>query len=142
MTPFTPLESFIGGLMIGAAAVMLMALHGRVAGMTGILSGLLPPAPASDWGWRAAFLAGMLASPTVFSLVTGRPVAIDISASAGALVLSGLIVGIGVTYGSGCPSGHGVCGLARLSMRSLVATLTFMATAFATVLVSRHLLGV
>jgi uncharacterized membrane protein YedE/YeeE len=141
MTPFTPLDSFIGGLMIGAAAVLLMALHGRVAGVTGILSGLLPPAQASDWHWRAAFVAGMLVSPTVFSLVTGRPVAIDIPASPGLLALSGLIVGVGVTYGSGCPSGHGVCGLARFSVRSLVATLTFMATAFATVLVSRHLLG-
>lgn len=141
MTPFTPLESFVGGLMIGTAAVMLMAFHGRVAGVTGIVGGLLPPAPASDWPWRAAFVAGMLASPTVFNLVTGRPVAIDIPASPGLLVLSGLIVGIGVTYGSGCPSGHGVCGLARFSARSLVATLTFMATAFATVLISRHLLG-
>lgn len=141
MTEFTPVESLLGGVLIGFAALLLMALHGRIAGITGILSGLLPPVIAPDWQWRAAFLIGMILSALLYPLLTGDMVPLQIEASTGLLLLSGVIVGIGVTYGSGCTSGHGVCGLARLSPRSIGATLTFMATAAATVFVMRHLIG-
>lgn len=141
MTEFTPIGSLIGGALIGLAAVLLMALHGRIAGITGILSGLLPPAIAPDWAWRAAFLAGMVSAASLYFIVSGKAVPLKIEASNGLLLLSGVIVGIGVTYGSGCTSGHGVCGLARLSPRSIAATLTFMAVTAATVFVLRHLIG-
>ena len=141
MTEFTPLQSLLGGVLIGSAAVLLMALHGRIAGITGILSGLLPPAPAEDWPWRAAFLVGMVLSPVAYQAVTVQPVMIDVAASSGLLLVSGAIVGVGVTYASGCTSGHGVCGLARMSGRSVAATLTFMATAAATVFIVRHMVG-
>ena len=141
MTEFTPLQSLAGGALIGLAAVLLMAVHGRIAGITGILSGLLPPAPAPDWFWRAAFLGGMIASPLLYAALIGGPVALQIEGSGGLLLLSGIIVGIGVTYGSGCTSGHGVCGLARLSPRSVVAVATFMASAAATVFIVRHVIG-
>lgn len=140
MTEFTPFLSLLGGGLIGLAAVLLMAFHGRIAGMTGILSGLLPTL-ASDWGWRAAFLIGAIAAPALIVLLTGQPIPFESPTSAPWLVLGGLVVGVGVYYGSGCTSGHGVCGLARLSPRSLVATLTFMASTAATVFVIRHLLG-
>lgn len=141
MTAFTPIESLIGGALIGLAAVLLMVLHGRIAGITSILAGLLPPAPAPDRGWRIAFLAGMVASPLRFWAVSGRTVSIDVAAPGGLLLISGVIVGIGVTFGSGCTSGHGVCGLARLSRRSLVAVPIFMAAAAVTVFAVRHVLG-
>ena len=141
MTTFTPLQSLAGGAMIGLAAVLLMVLHGRIAGITGILSGLLPPRLALDWPWRAAFLAGLVGSPLVYWAVAGATVDISVPVSLPLILLSGLIVGVGVTYGSGCTSGHGVCGLARFSPRSLVATLTFMATTAATVFVVRHVIG-
>jgi|SRR5688572_9185387 uncharacterized membrane protein YedE/YeeE len=142
MTEFTPLQSLLGGTLIGLAAVLLMAVHGRIAGITGILSGLLPPAPAPDWLWRAAFVAGMVASPLLYMLLTGHRVVIDVAADYGLLAVSGIIAGIGVTFGSGCTSGHGVCGLARLSGRSIVATLTFMAATALTVFITRHVIGV
>jgi len=138
MTDFTPIQSLAGGILIGLSAVFLMALHGRVAGMTGILSGVIPPV-ASDWRWRAAFLAGAIAAPAIW-LAAGGVIPFEVPVSTGALVLGGLIVGIGVHFGNGCPSGHGVCGLARLSPRSLVAVLTFMVTAFVTVFVIRHVI--
>jgi uncharacterized membrane protein YedE/YeeE len=141
MTTFTPLASLIGGALIGLAAVMLMAVHGRVAGVTGILGGLLPPAPAPDWGWRLAFLAGMAGAPLAFRALAGEPAAIAVAAPTWLLFASGVIVGVGVTYGAGCTSGHGVCGLARGSGRSVVAVLTFMAAAALTVFVARHMLG-
>lgn len=140
ITDFTPIDALIGGGLIGLAAVALMAFQGRIAGMTGILTGLLPPV-ASDWGWRAAFLAGAIAAPLLFSLLTGQSVGFESSIPAPWLVVGGLIVGVGVYFGSGCTSGHGVCGIARLSPRSIAATLTFMATAVATVFVVRHVLG-
>lgn len=141
MTEFTPIESLLGGGLIGLATVLLMGLHGRIAGITGILSGLLPPAPAPDWAWRAAFIAGMIGAPALYGMIAGSPVTIQVETPAGLLLLSGAIVGIGVTYGSGCTSGHGVCGLARLSPRSLAATLTFMAATAATVFLMRHVVG-
>lgn len=140
-TTFTPLASFGGGLLIGLSAVLLMALHGRILGATGILGGLMRFGDLGDWSLRAALLAGMVAAPSVLWLVTGTMPQIAIPLSAGAIVLGGVIVGMGVSWGGGCTSGHGVCGNARLSRRSIVATLTFMAGAFATVYVTRHLLG-
>jgi uncharacterized membrane protein YedE/YeeE len=141
LTEFTPLQSLAGGLLIGLAAVLLMAVNGRIAGITGILSGLLPPVIGPDWIWRAAFLGGMVVSPLVYMLLAGGLPDLQIEASPLLLLVSGVVVGIGVTYGSGCTSGHGVCGLARLSPRSMVAVLTFMITAAATVFIVRHVLG-
>ncbi|MGV3650513.1 MAG: YeeE/YedE family protein [Devosia sp.] len=140
MTAFTPLASFVGGSLIGLAAVLLMAFHGRIAGMTGILTGILPPVSA-DWGWRAAFLAGAVVAPLAVALLTGTTVGFESPVPTPWLIVGGLIVGVGVYFGSGCTSGHGVCGIARLSPRSIAATLTFMATAIATVFVIRHVLG-
>ncbi|MBS6737299.1 MAG: YeeE/YedE family protein [Enterobacteriaceae bacterium] len=130
-THFTPLESAIGGVVIGAAASMLILFCGRVAGISGILGGVLSRAN-NDKGWRIAFLLGMVLSPVLWRLVTPLP-AVSITTSWPMLVVAGLLVGVGTRYGSGCTSGHGVCGLSRLSVRSLVATLTFMAAAFITV---------
>jgi len=140
MTEFTPFASTIGGVLIGLSAVLLMALHGRIAGMTGIVAGVLPPL-ASDWQWRAAFLAGAILAPVAYVAVSGATVPFQVPVSTAAMVVGGLIVGVGVTYGNGCPSGHGVCGLARFSPRSLVAVLVFMAATFATVFVTRHVLA-
>lgn len=139
MTEFTPLLSLSGGILIGIAAVLLMAFHGRIAGMTGILAGILPPVPA-DWPWRVAFLAGSVLAPAIIVLAGGT-VPFSVPVSMPMLIVGGLIVGAGVTFGSGCTSGHGVCGMARLSPRSIAATLTFMATAFITVFVIRHVIG-
>ncbi|TCW47953.1 hypothetical protein EDC53_10584 [Phytobacter diazotrophicus] len=130
-THFTPLESAIGGVVIGAAASMLILFCGRVAGISGILGGVLSR-ENNDKGWRIAFLLGMVLSPVLWRLVAPLP-AVSITASWPMLVVAGLLVGVGTRYGSGCTSGHGVCGLSRLSVRSLVATLTFMAAAFITV---------
>jgi len=141
MTTFTPIASLLGGGLIGLAAVMLMAFHGRIAGVTGILSALLPPAPAPDRAWRAAFLGGMAGAPFVYAGIAGAPVAIAVAAPTALLLASGMIVGVGVTYGSGCTSGHGVCGLARGSGRSLAAVLAFMGAAALTVFVARHVVG-
>ncbi|MFC0219957.1 YeeE/YedE family protein [Pseudochelatococcus lubricantis] len=141
MTQFTPLASLAGGALIGLAAVLLMAFHGRIAGLSGILAGLLPPW-AGGWGWRAAFLAGAIAAPALIVAYAGdAAVSFDSAVPAPWLIGGGLIVGIGVQLGSGCSSGHGVCGLARLSRRSIAATLIFMATTAATVFVIRHVLG-
>jgi len=141
MTEFTPLLSFLGGTLIGLAAVALMAVHGRIAGINGIASGFLTTQFNADWAWRAAFLAGMVASPLILLGVTGRLPDITVPSSPLLLVVGGFLTGIGTTFGSGCTSGHGVCGLSRLSARSLVATLTFMATSVLTVFVTRHVFG-
>lgn len=140
MTEFTPLASFFGGTLIGLAAVLLMALHGRIAGMTGILSGLIPPA-APDWSWRLAFLAGAIAAPALILGIGGHAIPFQSDVPTHWLVIGGLIVGVGVHFGAGCPSGHGVCGIARLSRRSIAATLVFMASTAVTVFVVRHVLG-
>lgn len=139
LTEFTPWMSLAGGVLIGLSAILLMAIHGRVAGMTGILSGVIPPV-ASDWGWRAAFLAGAIIAPMIFVLAGGQ-IAFAVPVSTIALVVGGLIVGVGVYFGSGCTSGHGVCGIARFSPRSIVATIVFMVAAFVTVYVTRHVMG-
>lgn len=139
MTTFTPIASLVGGGLIGLAAVLLMAFNGRIAGMTGILAGLLPPL-APDWSWRAAFILGAIVAPMVLALA-GATVAYDSPVPALWLIVGGLVVGVGVYFGSGCTSGHGVCGMARLSPRSIVATLTFMVSTAATVFVVRHVVG-
>lgn len=141
MTEFTPLVSALGGMMIGLAAVLLMAFNGRIAGISGILGGLLPPSPAPDRAWRVAFLAGMVAAPLTYSAFAGSMPEIQVPIGTPLLVVGGLIVGSGLAYSSGCTSGHGVCGIARLSPRSIVATLTFMATTAVTVFVVRHVFG-
>ncbi|MBX2854384.1 MAG: YeeE/YedE family protein [Rhodobacteraceae bacterium] len=141
-TEFTPLASLIGGGMIGAAAVLLMGLHGRIMGATGVLRGVLSPVGPRDWSWRVALLVGMASAPLLYVLATGRAPDIEVPVSIGALVVGGVLVGFGVTLGGGCTSGHGVCGMARFSRRSLLATLTFMATCLATVFISRHIIGV
>ena len=140
-TAFTPWASLGGGALIGLAAVLLMALHGRILGATGILGGLMRFNDPADWRLRAALVVGMAAGPLVYLLATGDLPRIDLPISNLAVVVGGLIVGIGVSYGGGCTSGHGVCGNARFSRRSMVATVSFMATAFATVFVIRHVVG-
>ena len=139
VTPFTPLASTLGGVMIGLAAVLVMALFGRIAGISGITTGALPMR-RDDWTWRLAFVAGLIAAPLLVVSVTGSPVVQTVPGNLAAMALAGLLVGFGTVKGSGCTSGHGVCGLARLSGRSLAAVATFMATAFVTVFVLRHLL--
>ena len=140
-TAFTPWASLGGGALIGLAAVLLMALHGRILGATGILGGLLRFDDPTDWSLRAAIIAGMAAGPLVWLVLVGELPVIDLPVPNWGVVLGGLIVGVGVSYGGGCTSGHGVCGIARFSRRSLVATASFMATAIATVFVIRHVLG-
>lgn len=140
-TEFTPFLSLAGGTLIGLAAVLLMLLHGRIAGVTGIVTGLFLPEGRADWLWRAAFVAGLVSAPAVFLTVTGVWPAVDVPVSPAMLVAGGLIVGAGVTFGAGCTSGHGVCGLSRLSPRSFAAVATFMATAAITVFVVRHMIG-
>jgi uncharacterized protein len=141
VTEFTPLASTIGGALIGAAAVMLMALTGRIAGISGILGRLLPPYANADPFGAAAFVLGLIAAPLVYATVAGGPFAQTVSGNVALMAAAGLLVGFGAGYGGGCTSGHGVCGIARLSPRSLVATATFMATGFATVFVMRHVIG-
>ncbi len=127
--------------MIGLAAVLLMWLRGRIMGATGILAGALMPNNLDDWIWRVMLLAGMLCGPWVYFAITGQLPEINVQVPTGPLMLGGFIVGVGVTLGSGCTSGHGVCGLARLSPRSMAATGTFMLTTGITVYVVRHMLG-
>jgi len=140
-TDFTPWQSLFGGGLIGLSAVLLMLTLGRVMGATGILAGFLTPATAADRTWRAALLAGMVTAPVLFMMATGAMPAVDLPVSRAMMIAGGIIVGIGVTYGGGCTSGHGVCGIARLSPRSITATLVFMIATFATVYVIRHVIG-
>uniref|UniRef100_UPI003F49B411 YeeE/YedE family protein n=1 Tax=Cupriavidus yeoncheonensis TaxID=1462994 RepID=UPI003F49B411 len=136
---FTPGFSLAGGLIIGLAAAVLVLFNGRIAGISGILGGLLS-LPRKDMAWRLAFLAGLVGAPVIASLL-GKPVFADIQASWGEILVAGFLVGLGTRYASGCTSGHGVCGISRGSVRSLVATLTFMVAGFLTVFVQRHLIG-
>lgn len=140
-TEFTPLAAALGGALIGVSAVLLMLAFGRIAGISGILGRLLPPYRDADVAQAAAFFAGLLGAPLLYAGVTGTPVVQTVSGNLPLMAVGGLLVGFGATLGGGCTSGHGVCGLARLSPRSLLATATFMATAIATVFVVRHLLG-
>ncbi|MDC0012477.1 YeeE/YedE thiosulfate transporter family protein [Octadecabacter sp.] len=140
-TDFTPFASLGGGILIGIASVLLMANFGRVMGATGILAGFLMPTNRDDWAWRASLLAGMVSAPALYWLVSGQSVVVQVPVSTIAMIIGGLIVGVGVTFGGGCTSGHGVCGIARLSPRSIVATVVFMIAAVATVYVTRHVIG-
>jgi uncharacterized membrane protein YedE/YeeE len=139
MESFTPVSALAGGLMIGAATAALLLLNGRIAGVSGILGGLLQPSEG-EAGWRVAFLLGLVLGPLLHGLVAVQA-PITITPSLPVLVAGGLLVGFGTRLGAGCTSGHGVCGIARLSPRSLVATATFMVVAVATVLVRRQLFG-
>lgn len=136
---FTPWSSLAGGVLVGIAAAMFVLLNGRIAGVSGVVGGLLVPAKG-DVAWRLAFVLGLVGAPLVYLLFTAVPQS-QIDAGNLALVVAGLLVGIGTRYGSGCTSGHGVCGLSRLSARSLAATAAFMAAGFITVYITRHLLG-
>ncbi len=136
---FTPWASLAGGLLIGLSAALFVLFNGRIAGISGILGGMLS-LPKGDTAWRVAFLLGLVLAPLAYALVQPLP-AVQVDAGTGTLVAAGLLVGIGTRYGSGCTSGHGVCGLSRLSPRSLVATLAFMLAGFATVFVVRHLIA-
>ncbi len=138
-TNFTPGLSLLGGVLIGIASALFILANGRIAGISGILGGLLRPR-RGDIVWRLAFLLGLIVAPVVlFAFMP--PVAVTIDADSGVLIAAGLLVGIGTRYGAGCTSGHGVCGLSRLSPRSLVATLAFMGAGMAIVFVMRHLLA-
>lgn len=139
MTEFTPLTSLLGGALIGLAAVLLMVATGRIAGIAGIASRLWPPFEDKDAPMRGAFVAGLIAAPLVV-ITFGGAVVQTVGTNFTLMAAAGLLVGFGSVYGSGCTSGHGVCGLARLSKRSLAATATFMGTAFLTVLIARHVL--
>ncbi|GLK70000.1 YeeE/YedE family protein [Ancylobacter dichloromethanicus] len=147
MTEFTPLASLLGGALIGLSAVLMMLAEGRIAGISGIASRLLPPyaddssAERSAVAGRLAFVAGLVAAPFLYTAVTGAAVVQAVSANFALMAIAGLLVGFGSVWGSGCTSGHGVCGLARLSRRSFVATGVFMAVGFATVYVVRHVIG-
>jgi uncharacterized membrane protein YedE/YeeE len=143
-TAFTPWSSLFGGVLIGLSAVMVMALFGKIAGIAGItrgVTGILPAAQGpGDRGWRLAFLAGLIAAPLAVLLLTGRFPAQSVPTDLTGMAIAGLLVGFGTVLGSGCTSGHGVCGLARLSPRSLVAVLTFLAFAVMTTTALRHLI--
>ena len=136
---FTPWASLAGGALIGVAAALFVLFNGRIAGISGILGGLLQW-PKGDMAWRVAFLLGLVAAPAAYGLYAPLP-AVHVDAGTATLVVAGLLVGIGTRYGAGCTSGHGVCGLSRLSPRSLVATAAFMAAGFVTVFIVRHLIG-
>ncbi|WP_024518007.1 YeeE/YedE family protein [Bradyrhizobium sp. Tv2a-2] len=138
LTSFTPLAALVGGALIGLAAVMLMALTGRIAGVSGIAARLLPPYEDNEFGGRLAFVAGLVAAPVLVLIVRGHLPEQSIEAGTPVLLAAGLLVGFGSVWGSGCTSGHGVCGIARLSVRSLVATAAFMATGIVTVFLMRH----
>jgi hypothetical protein len=140
MANFTPVSAAIGGALIGLAGTLLMLLTGRIAGISGIFGGLVSPG-AGDWGWRIAFIAGLILAPLAAGVVGYQTAPPQLPASWGLIVGAGLLVGFGTRLGSGCTSGHGICGIARLSVRSLVATAVFVATAVAVVAVSRHVIG-
>ena len=137
---FTPWTAIAGGMLIGVAAALFMLVNGRIAGVSGIVGGLLRPA-LPDIGWRLAFVAGLILAPSLYGAFVYLP-SLKIEASYATLVVAGVLVGVGTRYAAGCTSGHGVCGLSRLSPRALAATLLFMGAGFATVYIVRHLIQV
>ena len=139
-TAFTPISGLLGGMLIGLAAVLLLLANGRIAGISGIVGGLLTRA-TTDMGWRVAFVAGLWLGAIVYWLVRGEVFAVQLAATWPVMLIAGLLVGFGTRMGGGCTSGHGVCGIARLSKRSTVATLVFMGAGIATVFVTRHVLA-
>lgn len=140
MENFTPVSALIGGLLIGASAALFLVLNGRIAGISGILGGLIPP-ERGQVGWRLAFMAGMFIAPLIYVASGGALPAIELDASLPLLVVAGVIVGFGTRLGAGCTSGHGICGIGRGSPRSLAATAVFMASAIGTVFITRHIIG-
>ena len=141
VTEFTPIAALAGGALIGGAAVLLMATTGRIAGVSGYVARLLPPYLDGLFYVRLAFVAGLMLAPLLFAIVMGVSVAHDITSNRLALIVGGLLVGLGTVMGGGCTSGHGVCGLARISRRSLAATLIFMTAGIVTVFIMRHTIG-
>ena len=137
---FTPIPSLLGGMILGVSAALYVLLHGRILGISGIISGLLHPT-LTDSAWRLSLVFGLISAPFLAALFFGIIPVIEIDASWLVIVIAGLLVGFGAQYGSGCTSGHGICGLSRLSPRSLVATLAFMCAGFVMVFVIRHLIG-
>jgi uncharacterized protein len=142
MTPFTPLAGLAGGILIGLSAVVLMAAYGRIAGLSGIFGGLLTLRFGEEFSWRAVFIAGLLVGAIAMP-VLGLFDTASIAFSGGPLMIAagGILVGFGTALGAGCTSGHGICGMSRLSLRSIVATMIFMAVAVATVFITRHAIG-
>lgn len=140
MENFTPLPAFLGGVLIGISVVLLLLTNGRIAGISGVVGGLLV-SKVRDAGWRLAFILGLIAAPLLYAAVAGGVPPIAITSSTGLLIGGGLLVGFGVRLGSGCTSGHGVAGIARLSPRSIVATGVFLAAGMVTVFVTRHVIG-
>jgi uncharacterized membrane protein YedE/YeeE len=140
MELFTPISAAVGGILIGASAALLWLTLGRIAGISGIIGSLLTPS-REDNAWRVAFIAGLVVAPVLYSAVGGFVPPIVVDAPTSVVVTAGLLVGFGTRLGGGCTSGHGVCGMARLSPRSIVATLLFMTAGFASVFVARHLFG-
>ncbi|MBL8893373.1 MAG: YeeE/YedE family protein [Rhizobiales bacterium] len=141
VTEFTPYSALLGGALIGLAAAAMMMLTGRIAGISGIAAKLLPPVEREGFPERLAFIIGLIVAPLLWIVVTGSPVVQSVSADLLLMIGAGLLVGFGSVYGSGCTSGHGVCGLARLSPRSVVSVLVFMGTAAVTVFLMRHVIG-
>jgi len=141
ITQFTPVASLLGGALIGLSAVLLMASHGRIAGISGIASRLFPPYEDDGFPGRLAFVLGLVAAPFAVTAAAGEALQQTVSQNLPLMVAAGLLVGFGTVWGNGCTSGHGVCGIARLSSRSILATLVFVATGAATVFVTRHLIG-
>ncbi|RLA16633.1 MAG: YeeE/YedE family protein [Gammaproteobacteria bacterium] len=139
MENFTPLSAFIGGSLIGLSAALLLLLKGRIAGITGIMDSMVPPYERASF-WRGAFIIGLILGVLLYALLFGSPT-ITVEASDSMLIIAGLLVGFGSNLGSGCTSGHGICGIALFSTRSIIATLTFMASGFLTVFITHHLLG-
>ncbi len=140
MENFTPISGLIGGILIGAASVLLLIANGRIAGISGIVGGLLTPR-AGELAWRALFVLGLVLGGIVWQLGSARPLPLDFQASTPVMIIAGLLVGFGTRLGSGCTSGHGICGISRLSARSIAATLVFMASGVITVFIARHVLG-
>jgi uncharacterized protein len=140
LTEFTPWASLLGGAMIGVAAVMLMATHGRIAGISGIAVRMFPPYLDKDALGRILFILGLVAAPLFYATLTGAWAPMTLTANSGALIVAGLLAGFGSVWGNGCTSGHGICGLSRLSVRSLVAVVIFMTTAIITVFITRHVI--
>jgi uncharacterized membrane protein YedE/YeeE len=138
-TQFTPLPSLMGGILIGIAAAILALCNGRIAGISGILGGLLRPR-SNEVAWRVAFISGLILAPLLYRFLSDLP-AVEIEANGSTIVVAGLLVGLGTRYGAGCTSGHGICGLSRLSPRSAVATVAFMLGGVSVVFVVRHVLS-
>lgn len=140
MTEFTPIASLAGGAMLGLASVLLMASHGRIAGVSGIAVRMFPPYLDSQAFGRAAFILGLVMAPLLYATITGAWAPMTVTDSRAVLIAAGLLTGFGSVWGSGCTSGHGICGLSRLSLRSLVAVTIFMSTAIITVFITRHIM--